>query len=391
MKAKGEEEKRKNKKIKTALSIVFFAAIAIVIAGYVKSIYNVEYFAVFDSQEQALIHILFSIEGLLLIVIAGMLLQTIIHEAGHLIFGLLTGYKFSSFSAFFFRLYMKNGKLKFGLWLLPGALGQCLMLPPEHDNGKYPVQLYNLGGIMMNAISGIAFTVLYFALREEAFSASAMLLIAVSGFNAALGNAIPMKLKLNNDGYNSVEFSKSIAARQAFWCALKINNLQNNGVQFKDMPDEWFSVSESENFGSSMEASVACLTCMRLLEERRFDEADRLMARLLEQRTVLNVNQCNVLLCERTFYELVHQNRREVIEEMRTEDQKEFLRKFRFTPDVAHTEYAYALLAEQDAEKAEEIRRKFEKRFGRFADDESFKLHLEMMKLAKNKAISFTK
>ena len=386
MSAKAEKEKRQSKMIKTAYSIVFFAAIAFVIAIYLKSIYNVEYFTVFESQEQAFIHILFSIEGLLLIVIAGMLLQTIIHEAGHLVFGLLTGYKFSSFSFLFFRFYKKNGKLKFGLWYLPGALGQCLMLPPEHDNGKYPVQLYNLGGVLMNAISGIVFTGLYFALREEAFSACAMLLIAVSGFGAALGNAIPMKLKLNNDGYNSVEFSKSTAARQALWCALKINNLQNNRVHLKDMPDEWFSISESENFGSSMEASVACLTGMRLLEERRFDEADRLMARLLEQRTVLNVHQCNVLLCERTFYELVHQNRREVIEEMRTEDQKEFLRKARLTPNVARTEYAYALLAERDTKKAEEIRGKFEKRFGRFANDESMKLYIEMMDLAKSKA-----
>lgn len=385
MSAKAEKEKRQSKMIKTAYSIVFFAAIAFVIAIYLKSIYNVEYFTVFESQEQAFIHILFSIEGLLLIVIAGMLLQTIIHEAGHLVFGLLTGYKFSSFSFLFFRFYKKNGKLKFGLWYLPGALGQCLMLPPEHDNGKYPVQLYNLGGVLMNAISGIVFTGLYFALREEAFSACAMLLIAVSGFGAALGNAIPMKLKLNNDGYNSVEFSKSTAARQALWCALKINNLQNNRVHLKDMPDEWFSISESENFGSSMEASVACLTGMRLLEERRFDEADRLMARLLEQRTVLNVHQCNVLLCERTFYELVHQNRREVIEEMRTEDQKEFLRKARLTPNVARTEYAYALLAERDTKKAEEIRGKFEKRFGRFANDESMKLYIEMMDLAKSK------
>ena len=386
MSAKAEKEKRQSKMIKTAYSIVFFAAIAFVIAIYLKSIYNVEYFTVFESQEQAFIHILFSIEGLLLIVIAGMLLQTIIHEAGHLVFGLLTGYKFSSFSFLFFRFYKENGKLKFGIWYLPGALGQCLMLPPEHDNGKYPVQLYNLGGVLMNAISGIVFTGLYFALREEAFSACAMLLIAVSGFGAALGNAIPMKLKLNNDGYNSVEFSKSIAARQALWCALKINNLQNNRVHLKDMPDEWFSISESENFGSSMEASVACLTGMRLLEERRFDEADRLMARLLEQRTVLNVHQCNVLLCERTFYELVHQNRREVIEEMRTEDQKEFLRKARLTPNVARTEYAYALLAERDTKKAEEIREKFEKRFGRFANDESMKLYIEMMDLAKSKA-----
>lgn len=376
----------RDKRISTALLIMYIAAIVFVIAVYIKSIYNVEYFAVFESREEALIHILFSVEGLLLIGIAGMLLQTIIHEAGHLIFGLLTRYKFSSFSILLFKIYKKNGKFKFGFWFLPGAAGQCLMLPPDIINGKYPVQLYTFGGVLMNIFSGAAFIGLYFALREDAFSACAMLIIAVNGFYAALKNGIPMRLKIDNDGRNAAELSKSSDARLAYWYLLKINSLLNNGADFKDMPDEWFSSAESERIENGIEASVAYSATRRLLEKRQFNEADMLMARLLEANNALNDQQRNALICERTFYELVHQNRREVIEEMRTEDQREFLRKFRLTPEVTRTEYAYALLAEQNTEKAEEIRGKFEKRFGRYANDETFKLHIEMMELAKSKA-----
>lgn len=376
----------RGKRINTAVTVIYLAAIVFVIAIYIKSIYNVEYFSAFDSQEQVLMHILFSIVGLLFIAIAGMLLQTIIHEAGHLIFGLLTGYKFNSFQFLIFEFYKKNGKLKFRLSIVPGAAGQCLMIPPNPVNGKYSVQLYYLGGVLVNIISGAAFIGLYFALREEAFSACAMLIIAVSGFFFALTNGIPISVKVNNDGYNAVELSKSIEARLANWRLLKINYLHNNGVEFKDMPDELFSISENEKFKSSMEASVTCLICQRLLEKRQFDEADRLMAQLLEQRTVITVYQRDVLLCERVFYELVNQNRREVIEEMRTEEQKEFLRKKRLTPTVMRTEYAYALLAEHNTEEADKIRAKFDEGFGRFVNDEYIKLQLEMMELAKSKA-----
>ena len=386
MKDKAVKEKSMGKTIKTVLSVIYLAGIAFVIAIYIKAIYNVEYFAVFDSQEQAFTHILFSIVDLLFISIAGMLLQTIIHEAGHLIFGLLTGYKFSSFRAFIFELYKKNGRLRFKLSAVPGTLGQCLMLPPGFDNGKYPTLLYNLGGVFTNIISGAALTGVYFSIRETPFSACAVLLIAVSGFFFALGNGIPIQAKVNNDGYNTVELSKSNGARFANWCLLRINDSLNNGVELKDMPEEWFCVSDGEKFGSSMEASVACLTGMRLLEERRFDDADRLMARLLEHSSVINVYQREILICERTFYELVNQNRREVIEEMRTEDQKEFLRKARLTPTVMRTEYAYALLAEKDLKKADEIRAKFEKGFAKYADKDTVKLNLEMMELAKSKA-----
>lgn len=376
----------RDKRINTAFSVIYFAAIVFVIAIYIKSIYNVEYFSAFDSQEQVLIHILFSIAGLLFSSVVGMLLQTIVHEAGHLIFGLLTGYKFNSFHFLIFELYKKNGRLKFRSSIVPGAAGQCLMIPPNPVNGKYPVQLYYLGGVMMNIISGAALVGVYFAIREEAFFACAILIIAISGFFFAFINGIPLRAKVNNDGYNAVELSKSVEARLANWRLLKINYLHNNGVEFKDMPDELFGIPESEKFGSSTEASVACLICQRLLEKRQFDEADRLMAQLLEQRSVITVYQRDVLLCERIFYELVHQNRREVIEEMRTEEQKEFLRKKRLTPTVMRAEYAYALLAEHDTEKADKIKAKFDESFGRFVNDEYIRLQLEMMELAKSKA-----
>lgn len=63
-------------------------------------------------------------------------LQTILHETGHLIGGLLTGYKFCSFRIGNLQLQRENGALRFRRLKLAGTGGQCLMTPPEPVDGK---------------------------------------------------------------------------------------------------------------------------------------------------------------------------------------------------------------------------------------------------------------
>lgn len=79
------------------------------------------------------------IPGLLI----GFILTVIVHELGHLVFGLVSGYKFTSFKVLFVKIYKKD-KIRFsferGFISMPG---QCLMKP---TNRKY--FLYNLGGLI---------------------------------------------------------------------------------------------------------------------------------------------------------------------------------------------------------------------------------------------------
>ena len=82
-------------------------------------------------------------------------LQTILHETGHLIGGLLTGYKFCSFRIGNLQLQRENGALRFRRLKLAGTGGQCLMTPPEPVDGKIPVMLYNLAGPLMNLLTAL--------------------------------------------------------------------------------------------------------------------------------------------------------------------------------------------------------------------------------------------
>lgn len=55
------------------------------------------------------------------------LIQIIFHEAGHLIFGLLTGYRFSSFRIVNLMWVKLDGRVQFRRLNFTGIGGQCLM------------------------------------------------------------------------------------------------------------------------------------------------------------------------------------------------------------------------------------------------------------------------
>ena len=91
---------------------------------------------------------------LLVCLYAGILLHTIIHEGGHMVFGLLTGYGFVSFRVLRWTWVRKDGRLVVRKYFLPGTLGQCLLSPPKGygDTADAPYVLYHLGGVLANLI-----------------------------------------------------------------------------------------------------------------------------------------------------------------------------------------------------------------------------------------------
>ena len=75
-----------------------------------------------------------------------------IHELGHLVCGLLSGYKFVSFRIFNFTLLKENGKFKIKKFAIAGTGGQCILTPPDLPLEKIPIGWYNIGGVVANII-----------------------------------------------------------------------------------------------------------------------------------------------------------------------------------------------------------------------------------------------
>lgn len=329
-----------------------------------------------------------SLVGLFLGMYAAILVQMIIHEAGHLIFGLLSGYKFSSFRIFSFMWVKENGKIRFRRFSLAGTGGQCLMTPPDMTDGKIPVVLYNLGGSIMNIASGLIFLGIFLTFTNIPFLSAVMLLFAVIGFILAVMNGVPMRMGMvDNDGYNALALTRNSEAMRSFWVQMKVNEQIAKGVRLKNMPDEWFAVPSDKAMKNSMVAVMGVFACNRLMDEGNFEEADRLMAHMLETDSGMVGLHRSLMICDRMYVELITDNRREVLDSMLTKEQKKFMKSMKSFPSVLRTEYAYALLREKDTAKADQVKARFEKCAKAYPYQNEICSERELMEIAETKAL----
>ena len=324
--------------------------------------------------------------GFIAAVYAVFIFHIIIHEGGHLVFGLLSGYRFSSFRIFSFMWVKEGERVKFKRHSIAGTGGQCLMSPPDIQNGEMPVVWYNLGGSLMNIIFSTIFLVCFFLLNSVSVLTGILLLFALFGYSLAILNGVPMRMgALDNDGYNAISLTKDAEAREAFWMQMKVVEETTKGVRLKDMPSEWFTVPADEAMKNSMVAARGVFACNRLMDEERFAEADELMAHLLEIESGMAGLHRSILICERIYVELIHQNRREVVEEKLTKNLQSFMKTMKDTLSILRTQYAIALLYDGDQSKAEAIKAQFEKRAKTYPYPHEIDSERDLMKLAENK------
>lgn len=303
-----------------------------------------------------------SAAALLVGFIATIYVQIIIHEAGHLAFGLLSGYRFVSFRIGSLMWLHDGSSLRLRRLSLAGTGGQCLMAPPDMTNGSFPYVLYNLGGVLMNVLSGLLFLGLRLVFPAAVLPALLLLMAAAVGFLFALLNGIPMRLGMvENDGHNLLSLAKNPEARRAFWLQLSINARLARGHRVRDLPEAWLTLPEDADMGNSLVAALAVIAAVRPMDEHRFKEADRMMAQLLSNPGAVPGLHLGLLKVDRIFMELLGENRPDHVTRLLDNSQQKFMKAMKGYISVLRTQYALALLHERDAKKATDILKRFEK------------------------------
>ena len=171
----------------------------------------------------------FSVILLIISCVLGVVIQIIVHEAGHLVFGLLTGYKFVSFRVFDFKLEKdSNNKFKLRLQHMRGTLGQCLMKPPKYIEGKFRYKLYLAGGVLGNFIFSVAIWFIYPSIYT--------LMIVMIGIIFGISNAIPSGF---NDGMTYKLSTQDETNKYVLYLTLVVNYYASIGKSYiEEHPEE---------------------------------------------------------------------------------------------------------------------------------------------------------
>jgi len=301
----------------------YLPVLFMMLIGAACGYYIVEYIDGLAEAEKSNSEIVLSAAGLFVGMYLAIFVQIILHEAGHLLFGRMTGYRFSSFRIGSFMWIKDGGTIRYCRLKLAGTGGQCLMAPPESQDGKIPYILYNMGGSITNSLSAALFVGIALLTKNITVVSALFIMLAVVGAVFTLMNGVPMRLgTINNDGYNAVSLGKDLEALRSFWIQLKSNELGAKGIRIKDMPEEWLEMPSPESMKNSMVAVLSVFVCNRMMDKMEFEKASKTIRELLQMDTGIVGLHRNLITADLIYCELVGENRREKLTEMLDKKQK---------------------------------------------------------------------
>ena len=284
----------------------------------------------------------------------------IIHEAGHLIAGKLSGYKLVLFGVGNMAIIRDEGKLVCKKYGIVGAAGQCLMSPPEvaDTQYKYPFIFYNLGGGLANILFSILFVIISFLTSGNI--SMVFFVLSFVGILLGLINIIPLKLNgIANDGLNILACCKRLESRRALWIQLKFVALVTQGVRLCDMPQEWV-----ENVGTPTDALIgflAVLRCSYHLDKGEIEQASDYAKSVIKSPGKMLELHKNELQCELLFCNLIRGCQAEEVEKLYTAELCKHIKALATHLSKHRLMYAYERLYLKDEAKANKTLEIFEK------------------------------
>lgn len=321
-----------------------------------------------------------------LLLYAAFFIQIIVHEAGHLVFGLLSGYRFVSFRIVNIILIKSDGKLRLCRYSLAGTGGQCLMSPPDVSYEELPYFWYNLGGALMNLIVSVLLAVICLCCEPCAYLSMFIWLTVASGICSALTNGIPLRMGIvDNDGYNALSLGKTPEALRSLAIQLKLNEMQAHGVRIKDMPKEWFEMPDDGAMQNSMTAVMAVMCENRLIDEHRFSETAELIERLLSGKNAIVGMHRALLVCDLIYCKALAG---EDVSALLDKQQEKFMKQMSAFLSVIRTEYVLALINGAEQSRLSDIKKRFEKQLSSYPYPADAQSERELVEIIESKHCS---
>lgn len=287
----------------------------------------------------------------------GGFLHIIIHEAGHLVTGLLSGYKFVSFRIFNYTILKTKGKLKIKKFGIAGTGGQCLMTPPDCPIEELKFVWYNLGGVLFNLLFSAVAIVLWWNIVENEFMSIFLMLFALLGGLFALMNGIPLKLFVSNDGMNTIRLHSNIEARRIFANSLRVNAMIQDGMRPKEMPEECFWHPDEIDFKDYFAIQQYNFVAGLYLDKEQYDEAYQMYSEMVAHKGELLELFYIEAVCEFVYLSLLRGDKDKAVE-LLDDKVKTYIEQYgKVMSSKLRVQCAMALMIDDDKAKAVEIYR----------------------------------
>lgn len=320
----------------------------------------------------------------LFLILVASFVHSIIHEFGHLIFGLMTGYSFISFRIGRLILVNERESLKLKIYNVVGTSGQCLMMPPIWKNG-IPYFLYNLGGCLMNILFSILFYLGYMS-TENNIVAVVFLIFSVVGLSVALMNGIPMQANgLSNDGRNALLLGKSEESLRAFWLQLYVSGLITKGERIRNLPEEWFFLPTGESLNDSIICAVGILRYNYFFDCHNFEKAEETINYMLHAPGLLPIHK-NELLCELLFLRVYRGAENHEIDSLLTPALNKYIKATATYASRKRLAFAYFYLYKKQYDYALKCLAEFEKVCNTYPYSSEIENEKEIVELVKKRS-----
>ena len=315
-------------------------------------------------------------------------LSVIIHETGHLIFGLISGYRFASFRIGKHMFVMNGDRLTYKQYAIKGSSGQCLMIPPDCNTETYdfPYRLYNLGGVIANTVAGILTLVLFFFMKDPVFALGVICASYVS-FYFALVNGLPRTIAgISNDGANALYLDEDFLTKKAFYVQLKINGELTRGVRYRDMNPDWFHINLEDKSGNPLLSALAPMRVNYLVDKRDFKEAEKFIHEALAKLDQLLSVHRSEMLCELLYMYLIDGREKFLIDSVLDARLKRYIATTnRYYIARCRQLYTYELLYNHSEENAKRELDLFKRLAPRYPYETEVEGEIELMRLARKK------
>jgi hypothetical protein len=297
-------------------------------------------------------------------IIFGEVINSIFHETGHLLGGLLSGYSFVYFGCFGFVWIKEDGKLVRKRSNIKGRGGVSRLSPPDMKDGTFPFRLYYFSGFFMNLLLAGICALLFFP--SAGFFSPWAIICLIIGLKAVIDfimNLVPFNIdNVWNDGYVLFNLGKekNADARLKHWRNLRVLAFIVQGNRPRDIPEEYFKWANINNkIEDPFVFEAGLIKYKYLMDREEFDSAKKHLETILNNLGSSLNHSRPFLNLELIFHELIGKRREGNIKELDTKEMKEYIKTTALTESTQRISYAYARLFARDDNLANQHLRLF--------------------------------